>query len=218
MRDDHEDRHDRTRRAATSISASPVNHERGAGLRGAARRGCCAGGGQIPPRPDKAPDGEAEPHDEDAQRDLFLGGHRQESEEPEQAPAALLAEVECKEEPRGDQRDHVELPHVFATSSPGNKQIDGSEGDAGQMALQTIARQPEDGQRAQRQEDRLQDQDGFRLLPQRVDWRQDEVDRLDVHRQPAVVGQVQLDPAPVGELQRPACTVYKNAWLTLPRS
>ena len=124
-------------------------------------------------------------------------------EEPEQPPAALLAEVEGEEQQRGGQRDRVELPQV-GCFQPRKQQIDRGKGDAGQMAAQAIARQPEDGQRAQRQDDRLQDQDGLRLLPQPVDRRQHEVDRLDVHRQPAVVGQVQLDPAPVGEVQRPA--------------
>ena len=144
MRNNDEDRHIEPDRG-DQHQRSPVNHERGADSRRSQAR--ALPGGASSAAPARRPGCEAEAHDEDAQRDLFLRGHRQESEEPEQPPAALLAEVKRKEQQGGGQRNRVELPHVGCLQ-PGKQQIDRRKGDTSQMAVQAVACQPENGQRA----------------------------------------------------------------------
>jgi hypothetical protein len=134
-----------------------------------------------PPAPSRqpVPDPEAG-HDE---RDLLLAERGGDGAERERDDAVLVEEPEREEQERCCQRDRVEL----VEREPAGcrvEQVRAGEAERGARRPEVLAREPVDGQRAESDRERLDDEQEVRAGPDPPQRREDDEDGIDMSREP----------------------------------
>ena len=129
--------------------------------------------------PDRVPDA----HPGDDEPDLLLRRHREHGEDREGDEPVLVEVPEGEEQERGGERDRVKL----VQGQPLRRrveEIDECEPERRALAAEVLVRQPEDGQRTECDDDRLDDEQHLRARPDPPQRREGGQDRIEVRGEP----------------------------------